>query len=85
MLKPQPLAAAFALTTIAFYLFLFILKITAPPFFRLVLNSQFLGADIASQVPPINLANFLGILIALGILSWFAGYLIALLYNRFNK
>lgn len=83
MLKPLPLANAFAATTAIFYIVLFLLKLFAPPFFQLLLNSQFLGAPIASQVPNLNLANFLGAMIAIVVVAWILGYLIAVIYNRF--
>jgi hypothetical protein len=85
MLKPRPLANAFAATTAIFYFVLYLLKLLAPPFFQLLLNSQFLGAPIASQVPKLNLANFLGAMIAVVVVSWTLGYLIAVIYNRFAK
>jgi hypothetical protein len=85
MLKPQPLANAFAAASVIFYLALIALKLVAPPLFKLILNSQFLGADIASQVPSANLANLLGFLIAIAVFAWFFGYLVALFYNRFSK
>ena len=85
MLKPYALANAFAITAAIFHLVLFILKLFAPPFFQLLLNSQFLGAPIASQVPNLNLANFLGAIIAIIIVSWIFGYLIATIYNRFAQ
>ncbi|OGD94508.1 hypothetical protein A3F02_02020 [Candidatus Curtissbacteria bacterium RIFCSPHIGHO2_12_FULL_38_9b] len=85
MLKPQPLANAFAATAVIFILFLYFLKIIAPPIFKLLINSQFLGADIASQVPPANIANALGILIAVAVISWVLGYLVGIFYNKFNQ
>lgn len=85
MLKPRPLANAFAATTAIFYIVLFLLKLFAPPFFQLLLNSQFLGAPIASQVPNLNLANFLGAMITIVVVSWVFGYLIATVYNRFSE
>ncbi len=85
MLKPQALANSFAIATIIIYIGLFILKAFAEPFFRLILNTQFFGADIASQVPPLSGANFLGILIAVGVFAWIFGYLLAVIYNRFAK
>ena len=85
MLKPQALANALAGSIIIFYIILFVLKIIAPPFFRLILNSQFFGADIAAQIPSFNLANFLGFLITLGVVSWTFGYLAATIYNKFKS
>ena len=83
MLKAQAFANAFAAASIILYLVLLILKLIAPPLFQLILNSQFLGADIASQIPKMNLANLIGILIAVGVFSWIFGYLIAVIYNRY--
>lgn len=85
MLKPTAFANAAALATIIFYLALLILKSIAPIIFRLIINSQFLGADIASQVPPLSGANFLGILIATALTVWIFGYLLARIYNRFVR
>ena len=85
MLHPQAFASALATASVIFYIVLIFLRLISPPFFKLILNSQFLGADIASQVPKFNLANFLGILIAVGVVSWIFGYLIAEIYNRYSK
>ena len=85
MLKPQAFGNAFGLTAIIIYIVLFALRAVAEPFFKLLLNAQFMGADIASQVPNLNFANFLGILIAVGVFSWVFGYLMAVIYNRFAK
>lgn len=85
MLHPQPFANAFAAASVIFYLVLVLLKSIAPPLFELVLNSQFLGADIASQVPQFNPANLVGFLIAISVFAWIFGYLIAFFYNRFTK
>ncbi|OGD88122.1 hypothetical protein A2693_02555 [Candidatus Curtissbacteria bacterium RIFCSPHIGHO2_01_FULL_40_12] len=84
MLKPLPLANAVACASVVFYAFLYLLKLIAPPFFKLLLDSQFLGAPIASQVPDLNFANFLGALIAVACISWIFGYLVAVFYNRFS-
>lgn len=85
MLKAQALANAFAGVSIALYILLFILKLIAPPLFQLIFNSQFLGADIASQIPKMNFANLIGTLIAVSVFSWVFGYLVAYLYNRFSR
>ncbi|MBI2012510.1 hypothetical protein HYS90_01120 [Candidatus Curtissbacteria bacterium] len=83
MLNPNALANGFAATTALVYFGLYLLKLVAPPFFKLLLNSQFLGADIASQVPRLGLGGFLGILIAISVFAWIWGYLVAVFYNRF--
>lgn len=85
MLKPQPLANSLAVTSALLYLILFLLKIFSPPFFKLILNSQFYGADIASQIPRFGIANFLGLLIAVSVVSWILGYLVAVIYNHFAQ
>lgn len=82
MLKPTALAGAFTASTVSLYVIFYILQIFAPPFFRLMLNSQFLGADLASSVPKPNLINFLGVLIAVGLIAWIFGYLLGRIYNR---
>ena len=82
MLKPQALANSFTITTALLYILLYLLRVIAPPFFNLLLNSQFFGADIASQVPKFSLVNFVGILIAVCIIAWVFGYILAASYNR---
>jgi len=82
MLKPQALANSFASVAAILYVIFYLLKIIAPPFFRLLLKSQFFGADIASQVPKLSFVNFLGILIAVCVLTWIPGYLVAIIYNH---
>lgn len=82
MLNPQAAANAFAAASIIFYLVLVSLKLIAPPFFKLILNSQFLGADIASEVPRLNIANLLGYLIAMAVVTWIFGYIVAVIYNK---
>jgi len=85
MLKPRPLANAFAASSAIFYAVLYLLKLSAPPLFELLFNSQFLGAPIAAQVPSLNFANFVGTLIVVAVVSWFLGYLVAIFYNKFNQ
>jgi len=85
MLKPEALAKSFTFTIIVIYVISYLLKIFAYPFFRLFLNSQFFGADIASGVPKFSFLNFLGILIIVSVVAWICGYLIASFYNRFSK
>jgi hypothetical protein len=82
MLRREAFANAFSAAAVIFYIFLFLLKIIAPPFFRLFLNSQFLGADISSQIPKFNIINFMGTLIAILITTWIIGYLVASIYNN---
>lgn len=82
MLKSTALANAFTAATLILYFAFYILQIFAPPFFRLMLNSQFLGADLASSVPKPNFINFLGVLIAVGLLAWVFGYLVGRIYNH---
>lgn len=69
MLKSVPFANSFAAATAVFYIVLFILQTLAPPFFKLIFNSQFLGADITSQIPKLNLANFIGALISVSVVA----------------
>lgn len=85
MLNPAAFANAFAAASIIFYIILIITRLIAPPFFKLILNSQFLGADIASQVPRASAANLLGFLIAITVITWIFGYMVAVIYNRFSK
>lgn len=85
MIRPHAFANAWAAASIIFYLALVLLKQIAPPIFELILNSQFLGADIASQVPRVNIANLLGYLIAIAVATWIFGYLIAVIYNKYSK
>lgn len=85
MLRPDAFAAAFAGATGAFYIILFALKLVSPPFFKLFLNSQLFGADIASQIPTLSVLNFVGALIAVTVTGWIFGYLLALIYNHQTK
>ena len=85
MLKQVPFANSFAAATAAFYIVLFILQTLAPPFFKLIVNSQFFGADISTQIPKLNIANFIGTLIATVVVAWSFGYLVAVFYNKFSK
>lgn len=85
MLKPSALATAFAGSTATLYVLLYLLKIFANPFFGLILNSQYLGADIASQTSDISFTSFLGALIAVSVVTWLFGYLSAVIYNKYSK
>ena len=85
MLSPWAFANAFALTTVILYGIIYLLRFIAAPFFKLIVNSSFFGADIASQVPELTLANLLGVLIISATLSWTFGYLTASIYNRYAK
>jgi hypothetical protein len=82
MFKPIAFANAFALTTAILYLAFYTLQIIAPPFFKLAVNSQLMGADLVSLIPGPNITNFLGVMIAVLLLSWIFGYLLARIYNR---
>jgi len=81
MLKPVAFGNGFAGASIIFYLLLYVLKAIAPPFFNLVLNSRFFGANLATQTPNLDITTFLGFLIVIGVTSWIVGYLIAVIYN----
>ena len=85
MLNPWALANAFALATVILYGIIYLLRFVAAPFFKLIVNSSFFGADIASQVPKLTLANLLGVLIISAVISWSFGYLTATIYNRYAK
>jgi hypothetical protein len=85
MLKPVAFGNAFAAVTAGLYIVLFLLKAAAPAFFKLVLNSQFFGADVASQVPRQTIGQFLGLLIAMAVFTWIFGYFLAVAYNYFSK
>jgi len=85
MLSPWALANAFAATTVVLYGIIYLLRFVAPPFFKLIVDSSFFGADIASQIPKLTLANLLGVLIIAATLSWAFGYLTASIYNRYAK
>lgn len=85
MLKPEALANGFAGATTAIYIVLFLLNRLAPPFFKLFFNSQYLGADVSSQIAKISLINFLGSLIAVALACWIFGYLVAVIYNKFSN
>lgn len=85
MLKAHNFGNAFSGATVIIYTFLFILNKLSPPFFELFINSQFLGADISSQINEVKFVNFLGSLIAVGVLTWIFGYLVAIIYNKTSK
>lgn len=85
MLKPIPFANSFAATTLLFYVVLYLLKLLAPPFFELIFNSQFLGANVASLATEITFATFLGAAIAISVVTWIFGWTVAYFYNYFAK
>ena len=86
MLKEKAFANALAILTTAFYILLYLLSLVAPPAFEFLFNAQFLGADVASLLPPkISFGNFLGIFVVFVILAWLTGYFWAKIYNKFAK
>ena len=59
------------------------IMLVSPALFAYLFNAQFLGANIAGSVPPLNEASVTGLLLSLAVFSWVAGYLWAHLYNWF--
>ena len=82
-LKPSSVANASAVLTIICYLAFYVLSRVSPALFAYLFNSQFLGADIAGSVPPLNEAAVTGLLLSLAVFAWVASYLWAHLYNYF--
>lgn len=86
LLKPNAFGNALALTTVLFYFVLWLLSSMAPALFTLVYNSQFLGSDASSLLPPTqDIGAAIVSLVVTGIGAWVMGYVIAYLYNRFAK
>ena len=86
MFKPKPFANALALTSAIAYVVFYLLALVAPKAFAFLFNAQFLGADIASQVPAnMSLGSFIGVLVGIVVITWILGYIWAYFYNRFSK
>jgi len=86
MLKKAAFAKALTLACGLFYLFVYLLNLLAPSIFKLFLNAQFFGADIASVLPAqLTFIGFLRTLVVIMATGWIFGYLWAALYNRFQK
>lgn len=86
MLQPMAFANAIAVTTAALTLFLFALRVLAPPAFTFFFNAQFFGADVASLLPAGSSAGRVageGLALLAG--AWGIGYLWAALYNRWAR
>ena len=86
MIKKVPFANAFAFTsTIGYFLYYFLATIF-PRLFKVIYNSQYLGADITSLLPikvkPLEVVTTLAIT---AMSSWVFGYLVAYFYNAFSK
>ena len=80
------LANSIAVASVLFYLVFYVLSLVAPPVFRLVFNSQFLGADVASLYPSTpNPGTMVGSLVAIAVVGWVFGYVWAWLYNAWAK
>jgi len=84
-LNAKAFGNAFAGLSVVFYVLCYILQVIAPELFVYIFNAQFLGADIASLIPGTTFGAFVGILVAVAIVSWICGYLLAHFYNKFNK
>jgi 2TM family of unknown function (DUF5676) len=83
MLNPIAFASSLAIVSGVVYLVLYILAVVWRDAFRFVFNAQFLGADVASLLPPnLPATGFLATLVALVISAWALGFCWAWLYNR---
>ena len=86
MLNKNAFAKSLTLSSGLFYLLVYLINLTAPSIFKLFLNAQFFGADIASALPAeLTFIGFLRTLVVIMATGWVFGYLWAALYNRFNK
>jgi hypothetical protein len=82
MLNATAFASSLTILTGAFYLLLYLLAVVWREAFRLVFNAQFLGADVASLLPPdLSVGGFVGTLVAIIVFVWLFGYAWGWLYN----
>ena len=78
-----PFANALAAATALFYLALLALRAVAWGFFTFVFNSQFLGAEVSSLIPPkVGAGSSLATLVVVVVTTWLFGAMWASLYNR---
>ncbi|MCH8049386.1 hypothetical protein IH979_01605 [Patescibacteria group bacterium] len=84
MFNIKAFANSIAVTTAIFLIALYAIAITVPAGFDYIFNAQFLGADVSSLMPDLDLAAFIGVLITAVITAWLAGYIWACLYNKFQ-
>ena len=85
VLNKTAFANSLAILTALIYLIFYLISLVAPNIFAFLFNAQFFGADVASLLPKILLANFLETLAVLVIFCWIAGYVWAALYNWFAR
>jgi hypothetical protein len=83
MLNKTAFANALAVLTAIFYFVFYLLNLVSRPAFEFLFNAQFLGANVSP--PRISPGTFVGTLIALVVSGWVFGYLLAWLYNKFNR
>lgn len=84
-LNKKAFANSFASLAVIFVVVLYILQSVAPSVFTFVFNAQFYGADVASLAYKGTFTVFLQTLVAMTVLSWISGWLVAHFYNKFAK
>lgn len=84
-LNKKAFANAMGAVTALVYAVFWILQMVAPATFSFIWNAQFMGADMAALVGNMSAGSFIGVLIAMGVMGWVMGWLIAHFYNKFSK
>ncbi|MHB1330921.1 MAG: DUF5676 family membrane protein [Minisyncoccota bacterium] len=84
-MNKKAFANAMGAVTALVYAVFWILQMVAPAAFNFVWNAQFMGADMAALVGSMSFSSFIGVLIAMGVMGWVMGWLIAHFYNKFSK
>jgi hypothetical protein len=86
MLNPIAFASSLTILTGAVYLFLYLLAVIWREAFRFLFNAQFLGADVASLLPPdLSVGSFVSTLLSVIVLAWLFGYAWGWLYNGLGQ
>ena len=85
MLKAKPFANALAITMVVVYVICALAVAVLPNLFRAVAISWFHGIDFEAIWTGEPRGNFFLGLISTVVFSWFIGYFLAWVYNRFTK
>ena len=89
-LSETALAKSFAVLGFAGYVLCILGTVLFPEFLMTLFNSWFHGVDISILKPAdgnwiFGTGNLLLGLLTFPIISWFTGYFVAFLYNKYNK
>lgn len=82
-LQEKAFAHSFAVVVAVAYVFYYMVAIVSPQVFLYIFNASFGGANVASLLPAMTIADFVQMTLVSALLAWACGYLVAHFYNYF--